>query len=96
MASGTLTFGKYRSYQHKGISYQAIDDGTPSEKKAVKAEVCEECGTYLKICYMDRDPQVEPVADDLASLALDLLVADTGKRSSGINFMLIHGDPGPG
>jgi FdhE protein len=79
----------------KGISYQAIDDGTPSGKKAVKAEACEECGMYLKICYMDRDPQVEPVADDLASLPLDLLVADTGKRSSGINFMLIHGDPGP-
>jgi FdhE protein len=79
----------------KGISYLALDDGTPVEKKAVKAEVCDECGTYLKICYMDRDPHVEAVADDLASLPLDLLVADTGKRSSGINFMLIHGDPGP-
>jgi FdhE protein len=77
----------------KGISYLAVDDGAP-DKKAVKAEVCEECGTYLKICYMDRDPRVEPVADDLASLSLDLLVADTGKSPSGVNFMLIHGDPG--
>jgi len=77
----------------KGISYLALDDGSPVDKKAVKAEVCEECGTYLKICYMDRDPLVEPVADDLASLSLDLLVADTGKYPSGINFMLIHGDP---
>jgi FdhE protein len=79
----------------KGISYLAIDDGTPPEKKAVKAEVCEECGTYLKICYMERDPHVEPVADDVASLALDLLVVATGKQPSGVNFMLVHGDPGP-
>ncbi len=79
----------------KGISYLAIDDGTPTDKKAVKAEVCEECGTYLKICYMDRDPQVEPVADDVASLALDLLVVAAGKEPSGVNFMLIHGEPGP-
>jgi FdhE protein len=79
----------------KGISYQVVDDGTAAEKKAVKAEVCDECGTYLKICYMDRDPHIEPVADDLASLSLDLLVADTDKRSSGVNFMLVHGDPGP-
>ncbi|HTS22444.1 MAG TPA: formate dehydrogenase accessory protein FdhE [Casimicrobiaceae bacterium] len=79
----------------KGISYQAIDDGGPVEKKAVKAEVCAECGTYLKICYMDRDPLVDPVADDLASLPLDLLVAETGSDPSGINFMLVHGDPGP-
>ena len=79
----------------KGISYQAIDDGTPAEKKAVKAEVCDGCGTYLKICSMDRDRHVEPVADDLASLPLDLLIADTGKLPSGVNFMLIHGDSGP-
>jgi len=79
----------------KGISYLVLDDGTSPDKKSVKVEVCDECETYLKICYMDRDPHVEPVADDLASLSLDLLVGDTGKRSSGVNLMLIHGDPGP-
>lgn len=79
----------------KGVSYLAIDDGVPVDKKAVRAEICEECGTYLKICYMDRDSLVEPVADDLASLSLDLLVVETGKQPSGVNLMLIHGDPGP-
>jgi FdhE protein len=61
----------------------------------VKAETCDECGTYLKICYMDRDPRVEPIADDIASLPLDLLVVASGKEPSGVNFMLVHGDPGP-
>ena len=79
----------------KGISYLAVDDGAPVDKKAVMAEICEECGTYLKICHMDRDLLVEPVADDLSSLSLDLLVVETGKQSSGVNLMLIHGDPGP-
>ena len=60
--------------------------------KAVLAEGCDECDTYLKILYMDRDAQVEPAADDLATTALDLLMADTGKLRSGHNLMLIHGD----
>jgi len=72
----------------KGIRYHGIDGGT----KAVLAEGCDECDTYLKILYMDRDAQVEPAADDLATTALDLLMADTGKLRSGHNLMLIHGD----
>jgi len=72
----------------KGIDYHGIEGGS----KAVLAEGCGECDTYLKILYMDRDPQVEPTADDLASMALDLLMADTGKLRSGHNLMLIHGD----
>ncbi|HUL91378.1 MAG TPA: formate dehydrogenase accessory protein FdhE [Burkholderiales bacterium] len=72
----------------KGIEYLAVEGGT----EAVKAETCDECGTYLKILYVERDPRVEATADDLASIALDLLVADTGKLRSGQNLMLIHGD----
>src|SRR5262245_50205934 len=61
----------------KSINYFAVEGGT----EAVKAETCDECGTYLKIVYMERDPQVDPTADDLASVALDLLVADTDKQA---------------
>lgn len=72
----------------KGIEYQGIEGGS----KAVLAESCGECGTYLKVLYMSRDPQLESTADDLASTALDLLMADTGKLRSGPNLMLLHGD----
>lgn len=73
----------------KGIHYYGIEGGTD----AVKAECCDVCGTYCKILYQDKDPHVDPVADDLASIALDLLVAEQhGKRLSGVNFMLIHGE----
>ncbi|MDR3392963.1 MAG: formate dehydrogenase accessory protein FdhE [Sulfuriferula sp.] len=69
----------------KGISYFMIE-GTSG---AVKAESCEECGTYLKIMYMDKDPQVDPIADDLATLALDLMLDESGKLRSGPNLLLI-------
>jgi FdhE protein len=45
---------------------------------------------------MDRDPQVDPSADDLASTALDLLLVDTNMLRSGQNLMLIHGDENDG
>jgi len=73
----------------KGIHLYGIEGGTD----AVKAECCDECETYRKIFYQDKDPDVDPIADDLASLPLDILVAEEhGKRLAGINFLLIHGD----
>lgn len=73
----------------KGIHYYGIEGGS----EAVKAECCDECGTYRKMLYQDKDPHVDPVADDLATLALDLLVAEQhGMRLAGVNFMLIHGE----
>lgn len=88
----------------QGISYQALqqDGGEPADPKAsplnaaVQAECCDQCGHYLKIVHMEKDNQVEPHADDLASLTLDLLVSDTGLERHGINLMLLFGDPEPG
>ncbi len=72
----------------KGIHYFEVEGGSP----AIKAECCDECDTYLKIFYQNKDAQVEPVADHLASIALDLLVSDTGKSASGVNLLFVHGD----
>jgi FdhE protein len=77
----------------KGISYLSLQQGDAATRPAVSAEVCDSCGAYLKLCSMERDFRVEPVADDLATLALDLLVTETGKAPCGVNFMLVHGDP---
>ena len=62
------------------IAYHSIEGGA----EAVRAESCDECHTYRKILYQEKDPNVEPVADDLASLALDLLMSEAGyHRGSG-------------
>ncbi|HTQ00411.1 MAG TPA: formate dehydrogenase accessory protein FdhE [Casimicrobiaceae bacterium] len=76
----------------KGISYLALDDGGPPGRRTASAEVCDECGSYLKLLSMESDPGVDAVADDLATLALDLLVSETGRSPCGVNFMLLHGD----
>jgi FdhE protein len=62
------------------IAYHSIEGGS----EAVRAESCDECHTYRKILYQEKDANVEPVADDLASLALDLLMSQAGyHRGSG-------------
>ena len=62
------------------IAYQSIEGGS----EAVRAESCGTCHTYRKILYQEKDPGVEPVADDLASLTLDLLMSEAGyHRGSG-------------
>jgi FdhE protein len=64
----------------EGIVYHCIEGGSA----AVQAESCGQCHTYRKILYQEKDPEVEPVADDLASLALDLLMTEEGlHRGSG-------------
>jgi FdhE protein len=86
----------------KGIHYEALDRTgqatAPGARSAaaVRAECCDVCGHYLKILYKEHDHEVEPVADDLATVALDLLVGETGKTPAGVNLMLLYGDPGDG
>lgn len=69
----------------KGISYYAVEGAS----EAVKAESCDDCGAYLKIAYMEKDPYVDPIADDLATLTLDLMMDDAGKSRSGPNLFLM-------
>ena len=64
----------------EGIHYHTIEGGSA----AVRAEACDACRTYRKICYQEQDMEVEPLADDLGSLALDLLMSAAGfQRASG-------------
>lgn len=74
----------------RDIGYYSVD-GSPG---VVRAETCPECQTYLKVVHQDKDPHADPLADDLASLALDLLVAELGFARSGFNPFLIHGPAG--
>ena len=86
----------YHSLEAADTPQPTSEDETPSSRAAtakLQAETCDECGHYLKIMHTDRDFFVEPVADDLASLTLDLLVSETGKQKHGVNFMLLFGEP---
>jgi FdhE protein len=58
---------------------------------AVKAESCDDCNSYLKLMYLEKDARMEAMADDLATLALDMLMDQEGKARSGPNLFLHPG-----
>jgi FdhE protein len=59
---------------------------------AVKAETCDDCRTYAKMLYQAQDMKVDPFADDLATLRLDLLVAESGWARHAPNPLVLIGD----
>ena len=71
----------------KGIRYQGLDGG----KDVVLAETCTECGSYRKLVNQEKDPLAEPLADDLASLMLDLLMSEqtSFSRASGNPLLFV-------
>jgi FdhE protein len=74
------------------LTYHVVEgDGGPA-----KAETCDACQAYLKLLYVERAPRLEPMADDVASLRLDLLMAERGTSRLGWNLYLVSGDaPAP-
>jgi len=68
----------------EGIGYQEIDGGPGT----VKAETCDKCLGWVKILQQHKDPAIEPIADDIASLGLDLLMREGPYRRGGFNPFL--------
>ncbi len=78
----------------KDIAYQSAASSAADSPiadagaAAVRAETCEQCRGYCKILYQEKDPGVEPVADDIASVALDLLLGEAGYHRTRSNPLL--------
>jgi FdhE protein len=77
-----ITCGQSRSVALKEIE---------GDSGAVKAETCDDCHTYAKMLYQSRDMKVDPFADDLATLGLDILVAEAGWSRHAPNPLLLVG-----
>jgi FdhE protein len=69
------------------LAYFHIESGND----AVRGEACEECKGYIKSLNQDKDPQADPVADDLATLALDILMDESGYQRASPNFFFVPG-----
>ncbi|MEH6788249.1 MAG: formate dehydrogenase accessory protein FdhE [Paracoccus sp. (in: a-proteobacteria)] len=69
---------------NKAISYRAAE----SDEAAVRAEVCSECRSWVKIFYLARNHSLDAIADDVGSLGLDLLMKETDFSRGGINHYL--------
>ena len=68
----------------KGITYRSVE----TDEATIKAECCRECGKWVKIMYQNKNPTLEPIADDVASLGLDLMMRETEWLRGGFNPFL--------
>ena len=75
----------------EAIAYQQIDGPGLRHAGAMRAETCDDCMSYLKILYQEKAPESDPVADDLATLALDMLVDEAGYSRAGPNLLFVSG-----
>jgi FdhE protein len=79
----------------KDIAYHTLEGVAAADDRslqahlpAVRAETCGHCRGYRKILYEEHDPAVEPVADDLGTLALDLLLSEQSYHRASNNPLL--------
>lgn len=70
------------------VNYLSIEGGN----EAVQAETCDQCHGYIKTFFQGKDLQLDPLSDDLASLALDVLVGEAGFSRGAPNLLLIEGE----
>lgn len=75
------------------LTYLSLDNEQGKPFLPVQAEACGKCRSYMKLAQRELHGRADPVADDLASLALDLLLAEKGEYGrNGYNPWLIVGD----
>ncbi len=75
-------------------SLNGVEADKPSTKVAfARAEACDNCHSYLKIFAREKEPMMDVLADDLATLTLDMLVDEAGYLRSGPNLLFAPGVP---
>ena len=76
----------------KGLGYYSLStDDANAQKAPLRAETCAHCKTYLKHLYRDHDARSEPLSADLASLALDVRLAEEGYERHAPNLLFAPG-----
>jgi FdhE protein len=62
-----------------------------TKESMIQGECCDDCHGYLKIMYQSRDPMMEVMADDLASIQVDLALSNEGYQRTGRNMFFMVG-----
>ena len=71
--------------EHKNLEMWSLNE----ELALVRAETCGDCQSYLKIMFQEKDPNVEAVADDLASIFLDIEMEEKRLRAQWIKSICL-------
>ncbi|WP_022706255.1 formate dehydrogenase accessory protein FdhE [Paracoccus zeaxanthinifaciens] len=69
---------------NEDVSYRSVE----TAEATVRAEECGKCGHWVKILTQTANHSLEPIADDVGSLGLDLLMKDKGVTRGGFNPFL--------
>ncbi|MGE8150061.1 formate dehydrogenase accessory protein FdhE [Pseudomonas vancouverensis] len=79
--------------QSKGLEYLSLaDDRHAANQAPLRAEICPGCNSYLKLFYLENDAEAEALSGDLASLMLDMRLAQDGYQRLAPNLLLAPGD----
>lgn len=71
------------------MALQEIEQSQSSALQGARAESCDVCHSYRKLFMQQHQQYAEPLADDLASLPLDILMGENGYHRGGHNPFLI-------
>ncbi|GHC21159.1 protein FdhE [Kushneria pakistanensis] len=63
------------------LDYVSLEGEDGKRPLPVRAETCGDCHSYVKIVHLDTEVDADALADDLASLGLDIMIA--GERDIG-------------
>lgn len=77
----------------KDMGLQNIEGADEGALSAAYGECCPHCHHYRKLYRLDKQQFADPIADDLATLAVDMLLADDGYERGGANPYLILDKP---
>ncbi|WP_240613972.1 formate dehydrogenase accessory protein FdhE [Salinicola acroporae] len=77
----------------KDLDYCGLEDEQGERVLPVQAETCDHCHSYLKWVNREWEAAADPLADDLASLALDMMIADRDLARRAFNPLLVLGEP---
>lgn len=71
------------------IALQHIEGAESGVLHGARGENCGKCGSYRKLFLLQNQQYADPVADDLASLAVDILLGSEGVQRGGRNPFLL-------
>lgn len=75
----------------RDLAVQHIEQATEGALTGAEAECCPSCHGYRKRYRLAKQQYADPVADDLASLTLDILLTEEGWLRGGANPFLMMG-----
>lgn len=72
------------------IGYRSLDGAATKQPASIRAETCDDCMSYIKTSVQEHGGG-DIAVDDLASLALDILLDEAGYQRYGPNLLLAPG-----